>query len=311
MYRASITKTVAMAMIIVVGFVAVVFLSEYIESEKPVMPDDYADSDLLLRADRIKGFAFGMDGLIADMYYMRALQYVGDKIIHSRSATINIDDLRDLNPRLLYPLLNSATDLDPHFVEAYLYGAIVLPAIDPQNAIAIADKGVANNPNEWRIYRQLGYIHWKLGNYDRASEVYEKGSEISGAPGFMHLMAAAMKTKGGSRETARAIYREMLNSACDDNINITAERRLEQLDSLDDRDAIDRVLTEVKETSGRCPNRLAEILPKLTTVKLPENHQFRVDATDHLVDPTGAPYLLDTENCRVQLDTAKSGIAPQ
>src|SRR3954454_333824 len=91
--------------IIAAGFAAVVYLSAFIEQVRPILPEEYADSDLTMNGSRLKGFAFGTDGLIADWYYMRAVQYVGDKIVHSKSDFINIEDLGDLNPRLLYPLL--------------------------------------------------------------------------------------------------------------------------------------------------------------------------------------------------------------
>jgi tetratricopeptide (TPR) repeat protein len=307
--RASSAKTHLLpAAIVVAGFVAVVWLSVWIGNTRPSLPDDYADSDLTMNGSRFRGFTLGMDGLVADWYYIRAIEYVGNKILNSRSELINIDDLRDLNPRLLYPLLDNATDLDPHYIDAYLYGAIVMPAIDPQKAIAIAEKGVANNPNQWKLYGPLGYIYWKLGDYEKASAIYEKGSQIEGAPPFMKMMAAAMKTSGGSRATAREIYREMLNSSDENSVRITAQRRLQQLDSLDEREAIDQVLTEFKETNGRCASSFAEIMPKLMTVKLPENHEFHVDRWGNLADPTGVSYLLDKDNCRAELDTSRSGI---
>lgn len=120
-----------------------------------------------------------------------------------------------------------------------------------------------------------------------------------------------MKTKGGSRETARAIYREMLSSSDDDQVKITADRRLKQLDSLDEREAIDKVLADLKETNGRCADSFAEILPKLMTLKLPDNHEFLVDKSHALVDPSGVPYLLDKDKCRAQLDLTRSQIAAQ
>jgi len=297
--------------IIAAGFAAVFYLSAFIEQARPALPEDYADSDLTMNGSRLKGFAFGMDGLIADWYYMRAIQYVGNKIVESKSDFINIEDLRDLNPRLLYPLLDNATELDPHYMEAYLYGAIILPAIDREKAVAIAEKGIANNPEQWRLYGPLGYIYWRLGRYEKAAEVYEKGAVVEGAPPFLGMMAGAMKTKGGSRETARAIYQNMLESSTDEAVTLTARRRLQQLDSLDQRDAIDEALTEFKQANGRCANSFAEIMPKLMTVKLPDNRDFSVDKAHNLVDPTGAPYLLDKDDCRSQLDLTRSNIASQ
>jgi len=294
--------------IIAAGLVAVITLSGYLERVRPPMPEGYEDSDLSINGSKFKGFAFGMEGLIADWYYVRSLQYIGDKVIKSKSDTINIDDLRDLNPTLLYPLLENATTLDPHFIAAYSYGAMVLPAIDSGKAVQFATKGIANNPNEWRLYQYLGYIYWKLGRYGEASETYEKGSKIAGSAPFMKMMAASMKTEGGSRDTARAIYREMLAGSEDDQVKITAERRLKELDSLDEREAIDHVLADFKERLGRCTNGFGEVLPLLMNVKLPGNRDFRVDNQNRLIDPTGAPYLIDNQNCRVKLDAEHTGL---
>jgi tetratricopeptide (TPR) repeat protein len=295
-------KIVLPAAVIVAGFAAVVPLSGYITIVRPQLPEAYEDTDLSVQGSHLKGFALGMEGLLADVYYMRSLQYIGEKILKSKVETINIDDLRDLNPRLLYPFLDNATDLDPHFIAAYSFGAMVLPAIDKEKAIELASKGIANNPDQWRLYQHLAYIYWKLGRYDEAAETYNKGSQIAGAAPFLKLMAAAMKTDGGSRETARAIYRQMLEGSDDDQVRITAERRLQELESLDEREAIDRALTEFNEKTGRCANNLGEILPMLMTVKLPEDRDFRINNANQLVDPTGAPYLLDKVNCQVRLD---------
>jgi tetratricopeptide (TPR) repeat protein len=299
------------AAIIVAGFTCLIFLSGFISNVRPQMPDDYEDTDLSMNGSRLRGFAFGMEGLMADWYYVRSLQYIGYKLLHSKSDFINVEDLRDLNPRLLYPLLENATDLDPHFIAAYSYGAIVLPAIDPEKAVALATKGINNNPNEWRLYQHLGYIYWRLKQYDKAWEIYERGSQIENAAPFMKVMSAAMKTAGGSRETARIIYREMLSNPPDEQIKITARRKLEQIDSFEERELIDKALADFQEKNGRCPNGLQDILPMLMKQKLPEGRDFRIDKMNNLVDPTDAPYLLDKKTCTSQLDAEKTGIALQ
>ncbi len=223
--------------IIMAGFAAVIGLSGYLERTRPPLPEGYEDSNLTVNGSRLKGYALGFEGLVADWYWMRSLQYVGMKIESSKSEFINIDDLRDLNIKLLYPYLDNATDLDPHFIAAYSYGEIVLPAIDPDKAILIANKGIANNPSEWRLYQHLGYIYWKLRRYDDAAAIFEKGSLVSGAAPFMRLMAASMRTEGGSRATAREIYREMLTYSDDEMVRLAAGQKLNELDLMDERDA--------------------------------------------------------------------------
>lgn len=302
----SLKKILLPAAIIVAGFVGVFYISDVTTNARPALPEGYEDSDLTVNGSQMKGFAFGMEGLIADVYFMRSLQYIGDKIIKSESDFINIEDLRDLNPRLLYPLLKNATDVDPHFIAAYSYGAMVLPAIDPGKAVELVSEGIENNPNEWRLYQHLGYIYWRLGQYERASEIYEKGSRIEGSAPFMKMMAASMKTEGGSRETARSIYSQMLEGAEDEQVKITAERRLMELDSLDERDVIDRVLADFKERTGRCATSISEIFPALMSVNLPSGKDFRVNKANQVVDPSDAPYILDKESCSIKLDLERT-----
>src|SRR5687768_8528115 len=190
-----LNKTVIGAALIILGFVSVFFLTRIVETARPPLPTGYEDEDLALNGSRLKGWSFGAEGLLADWYWMNSLQYMGKKISSVGLENLNLDDMRSLNPRLLYPYLNNATDLDPRFMAPYSYGATILPAIDPKDAIALTEKGIADNPDHWRLHQYLGYIHWKLGDYDRAAEVYRQGSLIHGAPAFMKMMAARMKTE--------------------------------------------------------------------------------------------------------------------
>ncbi len=293
--------------VIAFGFAAVFGLSNYLDKHRPVMPESYADEDLSLQGAKLKGFSLGFEGLIADWYWMKSLQYLGDKVLNSKQG-FSLDDLSSLNPRLLYPYLNNATDLDPKFFSVYEFGATVLPAINKEQAIKLTQKGIDNNPNNWRLYQYLGFIYWRAENYAKAAEVYEKGSQIAGAPDFMRLMAAKMKSEGGNRATAREIYRQMFDDAQDEQSKETARLRLLELDSLDERDAIRAALRTFKEKNNRCANNWREILPSLQNVKLDGGKDFRVDNSSNIVDPSGAPYILDTEKCDVQLDRTKTKI---
>jgi tetratricopeptide (TPR) repeat protein len=186
-----------------------------------------------------------------------------------------------------------------------------MPAIDSRQAVELAQKGIRNNPGSWRLYQHLAYTYWRVGQYADAAQTYEQGSQVAGAPPFMRLMAASMKNEGGSRDTARTIYRQMYEETEDEQVRTTALRRLNELDSLDERDAIDEVLGDLKEKSGRCPDDLREAVPMLAAIKLPGGRHFRIDKASRLVDPTGAPYLLDRSNCRVALDVDHTGLPLQ
>ncbi len=298
------TQIITLFMILIAGYAGVYAISNFTANNRVELPEAYSDSDLAFQGKRLKGWALGAEGLIADWYWMWSLQYVGNKIIGAGDADINLEDLTTLNPRLLYPFLDNATDLDPNFMPAYSYGASVLPAIDPDLAIRLTEKGIAANPEAWRLYQYLGYIYWRLEDYDKAAEIYERGSRIPDAPVFMRQMVAAMQTEGGSRETAREIYNQLLAEAEDEQSRNNAQLRLMELDSLDERDAIDSTLSEFQQRTGRCPRELKEITPLLSRVELPGGRDFRVNEKMQLVDPSGEPYSIDEPTCTSRLSTA-------
>lgn len=303
-------QTIIAVAVILVGFAGVFGLSEFVEKNRPPLPAGVEDEDLALQGERLKGFSLGLEGLVADWYWMRSLQYIGAKIVRDRETNnqFNLENLNNLNPRLLYPLLDNASTLDPRFTAVYSYGAVILPSIDPQQAIKLTEKGIANNPGEWRLCQHLGYIYWRLGDYERAADAYRKGAAISGAPPFMLMMASKMKSAGGDRDTARSIYEQMLAESTDSQVRENAAVHLLGLDSLEERDRIDTVLQNFKGKTNRCANGWRELLPLLQTVKLPRGKNFRIDAAGNIIDPSGAAYLLDKETCAVKLDPAKTKI---
>lgn len=306
-------KTFISAAIIVAGLAAAFVLSGFIERNRPAADDGAGDEDLIMQGAKLKGFAFGFEGLIADLYWMRSLQYIGDKILKHEGEEIDINDLRPLDPRLLYPYLNTATDLDPRFIAAYSYGAVVLPAIDPQKAIDIALKGIAHNPNEWRLYHYLGYIYWRLEQYDKAADIYERGSKVPDAPPFMQLMAAKLKTEGGSRDTARAMYRNMLDSTNDEQARESVTRNLLRLDALDEIDAINPVLRAYQTQNNRCPNSWSEVGRQLNAVKVLGSRNLNFDRSGNPFDPLSVPYVIVNQNgeCRADVNYSLSKIPRQ
>ena len=275
-------------------------LSSRLDAMRAPLPPDYADSDLAFQGKHLKGYLLGAEGLVADWYWILSLQYLGGKIVNSTDNTINVEYLNSLNPRLLYPYLDNATDLDPHFNAAYSFGAIVLPAIDPEQAILLTKKGIQNNPENWRLYQYLGYIYWRKKDYAVAAETYEAGSKIPGAPPFMRQMAAAMLTRGGSRAVARAMYEQMLSEAEDEQSKRNAQLRLMELDSFEETEAVNAVLASIKESTGNCPASLPSVFPRLQSIRLTHG-EFRIDKANNLVDPGGTPYEFDTSKCSIGL----------
>lgn len=288
-------QTVALSLTILLGLTCVVALARWMDAHRTPVDARVEDERLYVSAPLAKRMSLGFNGLAADWYWMRSLQYIGRKVVNHQGA-IQIDDLSALNLKNLAPLLETAATLDPQFLTVYEYGAMVLPAVNDDDAIKLLRKGIAANPVAWRLYHHLGYIYWQRGDYLMASEIYGRGAKIQDAPAWMQALSARMAAEGGSRNLAREMYRRIYDESNDAQVKEMAARRLLQITSFDERDVIGRVLKDFNTHNGRCASSWAEVAPALRAARL------KVDASGAPLDPAGTPYVLIKNGCEVDLD---------
>ncbi|MFY9558184.1 MAG: hypothetical protein WAV20_11715 [Blastocatellia bacterium] len=290
------------ALIIILGIGLLYPLQRWIDQKTPT--DDLSQETLYISSGKtIKKMSLGLDALVADIYWIRTVQYFGRKMIDS-DKPLSSGGTKDIRMDLLAPLLDVVVTLDPQHTPAYRFGAIFLPERDLPAAIALVEKGIRENPDEWWLYQDIAYIYWQSGNssrgadqvenYSKAAEWYDKGSKVAAAPWWMRDLAGLMKIKGGSREAARAVYTTYLNND-DQNVRAQAVERLKQLRSLDELDAINATLARHKQQTGACPNDLRVLGSKLQSMNLTLNGDFLP------VDPDGFAYSYDNANCRASL----------
>lgn len=179
----------------------------------------------------VKRVVVGYDAIIADLYWIRALQHFGEERIsppeHVRTYA------------LLYPLLDLTTTLDPYFSIAYRFGAIFLGEAYPGGpgrpdlAIALLQKGVGAQPAKWQYMMDLGFVYyWHLHDYKSAAAAFQRGSEIPGAPSWLRPLAAVTLADGGHRDASRTIWQQ-LAQANEPWLRDSAALRLAQLDAMD------------------------------------------------------------------------------
>jgi tetratricopeptide (TPR) repeat protein len=289
------TKSLALGLVVLAGMLCAALLLRQIDSARPAADPNIADESLYLNGKTVKRMSLCFNGLAADWYWMRSLQYVGRKIINA-PQDVSLDNLGALNMKLLAPLLDTATTLDPEFLDPYEYAAVVLPSVDVQQAIRITQKGIAANPQAWRLYQHLGYIYWQQRDYNAASETYGRAAQIPGAPVWMEAMKAKMAAEGGSRSTAREIYSQMYEQSSDNQVRDVARKRLLQLDSLDQQDSLRKLLTTYQSRAGKCPESWKELEQVFRAFRVP------VNASGAPLDPTGVPYVLRSGACEVMPD---------
>lgn len=238
---------------IVIAFAALVPLQRSIDSARASGENE--DLLYLPSGSAVKRIALGFDGLLSDIYWMRAIQYFGRKA--------GLGALREGSGErflLLSPLLDIATTLDPQYLIAYEFGGMFIADYDdPEKAIALLEKGIRNNPDEWRLSQHLGFLLWKLKRYPEASAVYQRGSELPGAPEFMRVMSAVVLAEGGSRDVARQLFTQIAEQSADPRIKKVMIGKLKLIRALDEIDFMSARLKELREKNGVVPRNLAQL----------------------------------------------------
>ncbi|MBI4637916.1 MAG: hypothetical protein HY727_16395 [Candidatus Rokubacteria bacterium] len=285
-------RDAALALVVVAGLAAVVELSQWMETRRPEFDARAEDDGLYLSGDVARRLALAFNGLAADWYWLRSLQYIGRKIQEQAGTTtlddrsmVELDRLKAVNPKVLSQLLEMTTALDPHFTAVYEFAAVILPTVDVPAAVRLVERGIRANPRSWYLHQQLAYIHWKNLDYRAAAEAFRRGARTTEAK-WMDTMAIRVEAEGGNTAVAREMYVKMWEQATDEQVRQWALRRLMQLRWWEDRDALRRLLAAHAAETGRCPAAWSEVAPRLRGAGI------RTDERGLPVDPTGAPYVL-------------------
>jgi hypothetical protein len=224
----------------------------------------------------LKKISLGYSGLLADIYWTRAVQYFGAR--HLRHAT---------RYDLLYPLLDITTDLDPHLIPAYQSGSIFLcqkvpeGAGQPDKAVTLLEKGIRENPKYWRLYYTLGFVHYfDRRDYRAAQIAFETGAEIPGALPWMRVMAARMAEHASDISTAILLWQgvlemtqqdQQIRDAAIDHVNsLKTDLAIEQLEG---------VVQAYRQKTGTLPSHWLDLTHAGMLPGMP-------------VDLTGSPFKL-------------------
>ena len=245
---------------------------------------------LYLRSpEAVKRMVLGYDALAADVYWIRAVQHFGGERLE-RAGTQTY--------RLLYPLLDIATSLDPYFNIAYRFGAIFVSEKypggpgRPDQAVALLRKGIAAQPSKWQYYHDIGFVYyWQLRDYKASAYWFSRSAEQPNAPKWLTPLAAAMLTHGQDRASARFLWQQVATSE-DEWLRKAAARSLLQLDALDAVDQLKALVARVTLEPGE----------RYSWEGLTRRGLLRGIP----IDPTGVPYEIDPATGAVTVPRSSS-----
>lgn len=239
----------------VLGFVAVYSLQMQIDPQLRALHQER--DELILQSGRlIRALSLEYQTLLADIYWTRVVQYYGEK-----------QNAHDPNLELLEPLLNLTTELDPQLLVAYRFGGTFLSEPPPRGAgrpdlgVNLLRRGIAQNPDEWRLWGDLGFLYYlDLKDYPKASEAFLEGSKNPKAREWMKILAAKVAEEGQSRRVSQFLWQQVLDSTADPTIRKNAVRHLQSLKAEEDIELLEQIAAKFQRQFGHFPASIAELI---------------------------------------------------
>ena len=221
--------------------------------------------------------ALGFDAVLADYYWLQAVQIVG--------ATAS--DPSEFAP-VLGPLIDVVTTLDPWVDHAYRFAGVWLT--DSVESVRLGnrllERGIAYHPDEWRNRFLLGFNHFfYLEDNARAAEVLEQAAALPQAPGYTRLLVARLRSEANGLETAAGFLHELVQREADPYARTQYQVALDEIETERRARFLDRAREEFGRRNGRDIHDVGELVrgPRPVLRRLPPAHpmlkgwQWRLD----------------------------------
>jgi tetratricopeptide (TPR) repeat protein len=219
--------------------------------ERRVAARERSDQLLYLpNGKHLKVASLGQAPVLADMIYIWAIQYYSEYERADRFRYVE------------HVFGEVITELDPHYVDAYWLGALILivEAGELEKGLALLDQGFAANPDKWILPYLAGWECWLAGQPGRAADYFDAAAATPGAPPTARRIRAAMVSRAGNLDKALVLWNEILEDPdSDPTSRAIAERKVGdlrvQIDLRDIQAAIERFRFE----NSRFPGSLEEL----------------------------------------------------
>jgi len=215
--------------------------------------------------------ALGYESVLADLVYLWAIQYYSDAGIADRYR--NLDRI-----------FSVIAELDPHYEDPYLTGALiaVYEARDLDLAFKMLDRGMEKNPGEWLFPFEAG--HYALlfkKDYGLARKYFKRAMDLPGAPAITRRLYADASFRTQDLDTAWKTWQDVFQSAPDERVKKVASNHLYQVQAARDTARIASAIRDFKGRFHRLPMNLSQLVRSGFLPNLP----LDLDGQDYLYDP--------------------------
>ncbi len=218
--------------------------------------------------------SFGQRLLLADLYWLRTVSYMGETLL-----------ARSDRWEALLPLAEIVTDLDPRYGYAYQVTGSNLAGLAHRYAEAdrILEKGMRALPERWSlpfVYATNKFVFEQ--DYAEAARYARRAAEVGHRPHLALLAAnlSALADTDDEYRAAEAFLTQAIEQAAQPELREELAARLVRIRTFQVLSALEKAVAAHRARTGRLPVRLGELVPsELTAIPAdPSGGRFEYDA---------------------------------
>ncbi len=236
---------------LLVGTVLAVFSVGLLHAQLPATSRADSDAAFVPRPDVARVASLGFRPLVADFYWMQAVQVVGAEMVNpARHAP------------LLGRLVDVVTTVDPWVGHPYRFAAHWLTGSLEQVRFAnrLLERAVTYHPDDWRNWFYLGFNHfYYLEDNVEAAKAMERASELEGAPSYLKRLVARLKADTAGIETAAVLLAELVRSTEDPLAKAQYEAALLEIETERTARFLDDARETYRQRAGRDIERVEDL----------------------------------------------------
>jgi hypothetical protein len=221
--------------------------------------------------------AVDFQGVLSDYQFLKIITFYGERIQNKQS-------LSEEDWRYVVQGLETVTELDPYFMDAYLLAESLLAweADRVEEANDFLMKGMSHIEN-WRLPFYVGCNYFLfLNDNANAAEYLKIASRLPGSPDFLATLAARLDYYAGKSDAAILFLGGLLAETTDPGLRQRLEKRMLALQRASD---VEKALQQFKAEHGRMPTAWEELVTEGYLESIPD-------------DPYGGEWII-LENGRV------------
>ena len=149
----------------------------------------------------VRQAALGYETAAADIAWLRGVQYYGEHRV------------TDQKYDLIGHVMGIVSELDPQFVQPYVFGGFVLAQEmkQPERGLDLLERGMRANPEDWELAFETGFLHYVCRHdYAAAARYFTRASRLPGHEEYVERFAAFANERAGNDALAILLWKRVL-----------------------------------------------------------------------------------------------------